>query len=157
MNPNVNKSDNAESVCGFCGKSRGEVARMISGTTAHICDECVAFCIDALASEPAAGDSDTAETSSVSGESHDLRTDAASALFDYAVEQSLSGGDGAALERDVKVLAAAALLHAGQLDLAAAARFAGCSETEFSTALDELAPASHGTIRPSQPPPAPNR
>ena len=35
--------------CGFCGKSQGEVRRLIAGPNAYICDECVALCTDMVA------------------------------------------------------------------------------------------------------------
>ncbi len=31
-------------VCGFCGKSAGEVERLVAGPEALICDECLALC-----------------------------------------------------------------------------------------------------------------
>lgn len=37
--------------CAFCGKVRGEVARMVTGTSAAICNECIELCWDIL-SEP---------------------------------------------------------------------------------------------------------
>ncbi|MHC0448924.1 MULTISPECIES: ATP-dependent Clp protease ATP-binding subunit ClpX [unclassified Candidatus Lariskella] len=34
--------------CSFCGKSQPEVKKLITGTSAHICNECVELCIDAI-------------------------------------------------------------------------------------------------------------
>lgn len=34
--------------CSFCGKSQNEVNKLISGTTAFICDECIHLCSDVL-------------------------------------------------------------------------------------------------------------
>lgn len=35
--------------CDFCGKGAGEVAKLIDGPTANICDECVVLCNGVLA------------------------------------------------------------------------------------------------------------
>lgn len=35
--------------CNFCGKADYEVARLIAGATAHICNECVELCNDIIA------------------------------------------------------------------------------------------------------------
>lgn len=40
-----------EIVCSFCGKSKDEVFRMLSGSNAYICDECVRLCQDILEDE----------------------------------------------------------------------------------------------------------
>jgi len=40
--------------CSFCGKSRREVRKLISGPRVFICDECVKLCNDILAKEEAA-------------------------------------------------------------------------------------------------------
>lgn len=37
--------------CSFCGKSQKEVKRLIAGTTAFICDECIALCSDVINKE----------------------------------------------------------------------------------------------------------
>jgi hypothetical protein len=42
-------ADTFKQVCAFCGKSNTEVARMIAGPTAMICNECVALCQEILA------------------------------------------------------------------------------------------------------------
>lgn len=34
--------------CSFCGKPKSEVARLIAGPSAYICNECVALCVDVL-------------------------------------------------------------------------------------------------------------
>ncbi len=38
--------------CSFCGKREEEVARMIQGPVARICDSCVALCHEVLLSTP---------------------------------------------------------------------------------------------------------
>jgi hypothetical protein len=145
----VNKAENSDAVCGFCGKRRDEVSRMIAGSSANICDECVAFCIDALGSDTAA------EVGGETTESpRDLRTEASSALSEYAVEKALEGQRGPALEKQVRILAAAALLHAGHFGIDGAAAFAGVSDAEFTRELQQLGAPPSGTIRPSRPPPA---
>lgn len=40
--------------CSFCGKSQKEVKRLIAGTTAFICDECITLCADVINKETAA-------------------------------------------------------------------------------------------------------
>ena len=35
--------------CSFCEKSQDDVRKLIAGPTAHICDECVAVCVDIIA------------------------------------------------------------------------------------------------------------
>lgn len=42
--------------CSFCGKSKDEAYRMLSGTDAYICDECVALCQEILEDEYENGD-----------------------------------------------------------------------------------------------------
>lgn len=37
-----------KAICGFCGKDEDEVRKLVQGQTSHICDECVALCIEAL-------------------------------------------------------------------------------------------------------------
>ena len=37
--------------CSFCGKTENEVARLLSGPAAYICDRCVAVCNTILAAE----------------------------------------------------------------------------------------------------------
>ncbi len=37
--------------CSFCGKSQGEVRKLIAGPTVYICDECVELCNEILAEE----------------------------------------------------------------------------------------------------------
>jgi hypothetical protein len=34
--------------CSFCGKSEDEVARLVAGASAHICDECIGKCVSVL-------------------------------------------------------------------------------------------------------------
>jgi len=36
--------------CSFCRKSADEVARLVAGASAHICDACIVKCVDVLAS-----------------------------------------------------------------------------------------------------------
>jgi len=40
--------------CSFCGKAQGEVARLIAGRSAHICNECIDLCSDIVREERAA-------------------------------------------------------------------------------------------------------
>jgi hypothetical protein len=40
------------SSCSFCGKSEGEVARLIAGPSVFICNECVDLCAAILAESP---------------------------------------------------------------------------------------------------------
>src|SRR5262245_28071461 len=44
--------------CSFCGKPESEVAKLIAGTAAHICDACVSLCVDILADSPPIADTD---------------------------------------------------------------------------------------------------
>ncbi|MDR0942546.1 MAG: ATP-dependent Clp protease ATP-binding subunit ClpX [Holosporales bacterium] len=37
--------------CSFCGKSQDEVKKLIAGSTAFICDECVSLCFDVIKKE----------------------------------------------------------------------------------------------------------
>jgi len=37
--------------CSFCGKSQGEVKKLIAGPRVHICEECIGLCNDILAEE----------------------------------------------------------------------------------------------------------
>jgi ATP-dependent Clp protease ATP-binding subunit ClpX len=37
--------------CSFCGKSQGEVKKLIAGPAVYICDECVALCNDIISEE----------------------------------------------------------------------------------------------------------
>lgn len=37
--------------CTFCGKSEGDVRKLLSHGPAHICNECVALCADVLRAE----------------------------------------------------------------------------------------------------------
>ena len=48
------KTDDRQVRCNFCGKKQNEVNRLIAGTGAFICDECISLCagiIDASNSE----------------------------------------------------------------------------------------------------------
>lgn len=42
-----------EGHCSFCGTVKTEVAKLVTGPTVHICNECVTLCEDILAAEPA--------------------------------------------------------------------------------------------------------
>jgi hypothetical protein len=42
------QADTFRQVCAFCGKSNTEVARLIAGPSAMICNECVALCQEIL-------------------------------------------------------------------------------------------------------------
>ena len=37
--------------CSFCGKSQDEVRKLIAGTQAFICNECIALCVTVLLKE----------------------------------------------------------------------------------------------------------
>lgn len=39
--------------CSFCGKGKDAVAKLISGPSVYICDECIALCNKILAEEAA--------------------------------------------------------------------------------------------------------
>ena len=41
-------TDTPDLKCSFCGKSKDEVAKIIAGPSANICDECVARCNEIL-------------------------------------------------------------------------------------------------------------
>jgi len=34
--------------CSFCGKNEDEVARLVAGASAHICDKCIGKCVSVL-------------------------------------------------------------------------------------------------------------
>ncbi len=46
-----NSGKNELVYCSFCGKSQKEVKRLIAGTTAFICDECISLCADVINKE----------------------------------------------------------------------------------------------------------
>ena len=37
--------------CSFCGKGVGQVEKIITGPSVHICNECIGFCNDVLEEE----------------------------------------------------------------------------------------------------------
>ena len=39
--------------CSFCGKSAGQVGRLLAGPKVHICDACVGVCVNILKAVPA--------------------------------------------------------------------------------------------------------
>jgi ATP-dependent protease Clp ATPase subunit len=39
--------------CSFCRKDKADVARLVSGPSVYICNECVELCEDVIAEEPA--------------------------------------------------------------------------------------------------------
>ncbi len=41
----------ADLLCSFCGKSQGEVKKLIAGPGVYICDECIELCNDIIAEE----------------------------------------------------------------------------------------------------------
>jgi ATP-dependent Clp protease ATP-binding subunit ClpX len=49
----MKKRDDTESIhcCSFCGKSSKEAKKLIAGSTAYICDECVELCNDIIAED----------------------------------------------------------------------------------------------------------
>ena len=38
--------------CSFCAKLKTEVAKLVTGPTVYICNECVALCEDIIAADP---------------------------------------------------------------------------------------------------------
>jgi ATP-dependent Clp protease ATP-binding subunit ClpX len=46
-----NQRNNNELFCSFCGKSQGEVRKLIAGPAVYICDECIDLCKDIIAEE----------------------------------------------------------------------------------------------------------
>jgi len=48
-----NSEKNELMYCSFCGKSQKEVERLIAGTTAFICNECISLCADVINKESA--------------------------------------------------------------------------------------------------------
>jgi ATP-dependent Clp protease ATP-binding subunit ClpX len=48
---NGSNTGSGELSCSFCGKSQGEVQRLIAGPDVYICDECVNLCNDIMAQE----------------------------------------------------------------------------------------------------------
>lgn len=51
--------------CSFCGKTEGQVARLIAGPNVFICNECVSLCENILANEDLLGDEKKLSTESV--------------------------------------------------------------------------------------------
>jgi len=49
------KKVSAEPVCGFCGRSKGEVTRLVAGPGVFICDSCVAVARDVIREPRLAG------------------------------------------------------------------------------------------------------
>lgn len=47
----MNKNDDKQLRCSFCGKPEGQVERMITGPGVRICDECVRLCMNILGEE----------------------------------------------------------------------------------------------------------
>ncbi len=45
------KSDNRNLRCSFCGKSQGEVKKLIAGPMVYICDECIDLCNEIIVEE----------------------------------------------------------------------------------------------------------
>jgi len=50
------KNDDSVLRCSFCAKSRSEVGKIISGPSAHICNECVSLCNEIIAEDAAASE-----------------------------------------------------------------------------------------------------
>jgi ClpX C4-type zinc finger len=38
--------------CSFCGRNAQQVERLVAGASAHICDDCIAKCLDVLERHP---------------------------------------------------------------------------------------------------------
>ena len=47
----IERSPSGELLCSFCGKSRTEVAHVIAGSSAIICDECTRLAVEILQDE----------------------------------------------------------------------------------------------------------
>ena len=47
----MNKQDENKLKCSFCGKTQGQVRRLIAGPGVFICDECVELCMDIIEEE----------------------------------------------------------------------------------------------------------
>jgi len=47
----IEKSDKVSSCCSFCSKTQLEVKKLIAGSSAFICDECVEICLDIIKEE----------------------------------------------------------------------------------------------------------
>jgi ATP-dependent Clp protease ATP-binding subunit ClpX len=48
----MNKKENEEAACSFCGRSAEVVDKLIKGPLAHICDKCARLCIDIIEKKP---------------------------------------------------------------------------------------------------------
>lgn len=51
MMDNRRKGNGKNLTCSFCGKSQGEVKKLIAGHMVYICDECIELCNDIIAEE----------------------------------------------------------------------------------------------------------
>jgi hypothetical protein len=49
--------------CSFCGKEQAEVAKLVAGRSAHICNECIDLCGDIVLEERIVGEAAPAEIS----------------------------------------------------------------------------------------------
>jgi hypothetical protein len=50
------KARRTKPFCGFCGKSEGEVGRLVAGPGVFICDRCVGLCVAVIEADGDSGD-----------------------------------------------------------------------------------------------------
>ncbi|MBQ9245116.1 hypothetical protein IJ182_02485 [bacterium] len=53
--------DNSKIKCSFCGKTQGQVKKLIAGPDVYICDECVNLCCEIIDNSYLEDDSTIAE------------------------------------------------------------------------------------------------
>ncbi|HSC50760.1 MAG TPA: ClpX C4-type zinc finger protein [Gaiellaceae bacterium] len=42
--------------CSFCGKDKSDVRKLVAGPGVHICDECIALCVEIINADVASTD-----------------------------------------------------------------------------------------------------
>lgn len=81
--------------CSFCGKGADEVAKLMAGAKAHICDECVGVCTEILKATPAgtAGWKDMSDDALLSGlKIAEASVEATRAVLQAEIEELRSRG-----------------------------------------------------------------